>query len=232
MNFGRALKWNSSKLRSMIFFLLFYLFLSVYVDLRLLYYVTGATAGISGFPCEWSYLFKTLSLPGGLVKYVSVFLTQFFMFRWIGPVVVVLQAWAIALCIDRIIGKCNGKWFGWVRYVPGIVILFFCTSYVYHFETTMAMLVVLGLFNLYITVRREKWRTSLIWFTVLMVIAYSFAAAGSLLFVAMCGIYPPAILAIIAAVSSSLTAKRLILMSGFSCSKISQICRCMFRYSG
>ncbi len=193
MNFGRALWRNGNKLRSMIFFLLFYLFLSVYVDLRLLYYVTGATAGISGFPCEWSYLFETLSLPGGLVRYVSVFLTQFFMFQWIGPVVVVLQAWTIALCIDRIVEKCDGKWFGWVRYVPAIVILFFYTSYVYHFETTMAMLVVLGLFNLYITVSSEKWQTSLVWFIVLMVIAYYFAAAGSLLFVVMCGIYELAV---------------------------------------
>jgi hypothetical protein len=184
---------NGSKLRGMIFFLLFYLFLSVYVDLRLLYYVTGATAGISGFPCEWSYLFETLSLPGGLVRYVSVFLTQFFMFQWIGPVVVVLQAWAIALCIDRIVEKCDGKWFGWVRYVPGIVILFFYTSYVYHFETTMAMLVVLGLFNLYITVDSKRWQTSLVWFVVLMVIAYYFAAAGSLLLVVMCVAYELAV---------------------------------------
>jgi hypothetical protein len=189
MNFGRTLWRNGSKLRGMIFFLLFYLFLSVYVDLRLLYYVTGATVGISGFGCEWSYLFETLSLPGGLVRYVSVFLTQFFMFQWIGPVVVVLQGWGIALCIDRIVEKCDGKWFGWVRYVPGIVILFFYTSYVYHFETTMAMLVVLGLFNLYITVSSERWQASLVWFVVLMVIAYYFAAAGSLLFVVMCGIY-------------------------------------------
>jgi len=189
MNFGKTLWQNASKLRSTMFFLLFYLFLSVYVDLRLLYYVTGATAGISGFPCEWSYLFETLSLPGGLVRYISVFLTQFFMFRWIGPVVVVLQVWVIALCIDRIVKNCDGKWFGWVRYVPGIVILFFYTSYVYHFETTMAMLVVFGLFNLYITVSSEKWQTSLVWFVVLIVISYYFAAAGSLLFVVLCSIY-------------------------------------------
>jgi hypothetical protein len=77
--------------------------------------------------------------------------------------------------------------------VPGIVILFFYMSYVYHFETTMAMLVVLGLFNLYITVSSEKWQASLVWFVVLMVIAYYFAAAGSLLFVVMCGIYELAV---------------------------------------
>ena len=115
------------------------------------------------------------------------------MFRWIGPVVVVLQAWVIALCIDRIVKKCEGKWFGWIRYVPGIVIIFFYTSYVYHFETTMAMLVVLGLFNLYMAVSSEKWQTLLVWFVVLMVIAYYFAAAGSLLFVVMCGIYELAV---------------------------------------
>jgi hypothetical protein len=111
------------------------------------------------------------------------------MFQWIGPVVVVLQAWGIALCFDSIVKKCDGKWFGWVRYVPGIVILFFYTSYVYHFETAMAMLVVLGLFNLYIRISSEKWKTSLVWFVVLMVIAYNFAAAGSLLFVVLCSIY-------------------------------------------
>ena len=193
MNSQRTALWNGGKLRSLLFFLLFYLFLGVYVDLRLLYYVTGATVGISGFPCEWSYLFETLSQPGGPVRYVSLFLTQFFMFRWLGPVVVVLQAWAIALCIDRIVVGCDRKWFGWVRYVPAIVILFFYTSYVYHFETTMAMLVVLVLFNLYMTIHSEKWQASLAEFVVLTVIAYHLAAAGSLLFVVMCGIYELAI---------------------------------------
>ena len=115
------------------------------------------------------------------------------MFRWIGPIVVVLQAWAIALCIDRIVRKCDGKWFGWVRYVPAILILFFYASYVYHFETTMAMLVVLGFFNVYITTRSEKWWTSPAVFVVLMTIAYYFAAAGSLLFAVMCGIYELAV---------------------------------------
>ncbi len=185
--------WNSSALRSLIFFLLFYLFLGVYVDLRLLYHVTGATVGISGFPCEWTYFQEALSLPGGFVRYVSLFLTQFFMFRWIGPVVVVLQVWVIALFIDRIVEKCNRKWFGWARYVPAIVILFFYTGYVYHFETTMAILVVLGLFNVYITIQREKWQTSLAGFIVLLIIAYYLAGAGSLLFTAMCVIYELAV---------------------------------------
>jgi hypothetical protein len=115
------------------------------------------------------------------------------MFRWIGPVVVILQAWGIALCIDMIVEKCGGKWFGCMRYAPGIVILFFYTSYVYHFETTMAMLVVLGLFNLYIRINSQKWQRSLVWFAVLMVFAYYVAAAGSLLFLIMCGIYEIAI---------------------------------------
>ncbi len=185
--------WNSSILRSLIFFLLFYLFLGVYVDLRLLYSVTGATVGISGFPCEWSYFKEALSLPGGFVRYTSLFLTQFFIFRWIGPVVVVFQAWFVALCIDRIVEKCNGKWLGWVRYMPAIVIVFFYTSYVYHFETTMAVLVVLGLFNVYITIHHEKWQTSLAGCTILMVIAYYLAAAASLLFAVMCGIYELAV---------------------------------------
>ena len=193
MNLGTIVRRNGGALRSMTFFLLFYLFLGVYVDLRLLYYVTGATAGISGFPCEWSYLCEALSRPGGPVRYISVFLTQFFMFRWIGPAVVVLQAWAIALCIDRIVARCNGKWFGWVRYVPGIVILFLYTSYVYHFETTMAMLIALALFNVYIAIRGVTWQTSLPWFVVLMVLAYYLAAAGSLLFATMCGTYELAV---------------------------------------
>jgi hypothetical protein len=189
MSFQKTTLWNGNKLRSLIFFSLYYLFLSIYVDLRLLYHVTGATVGISGFPCEWSYFLETLSLPGGLVKYVSLFLTQFFMFHWIGPVVVVLQAWAMALCIDGIVAKGNGKWFGWLRYVPAIIILFFYTSYAYHFETTMAILVALGLFNLYIIPNDEKWQTSLARFITLMVIAYYLAATGSILFAVMCGIY-------------------------------------------
>ena len=115
------------------------------------------------------------------------------MFRWIGPVVVVLQTWGIALCIDRIVEKCNGKWFGWVRYVPAVVILFFYTSYVYHFEVTMAILVVLGLFNLYISICSNKWQTSLAEFIMLMVITYYLAAAASLLFAVMCGIYELAV---------------------------------------
>jgi len=132
---------------------------------------------------------ETLALPGAGVRYVSVFLTQFFMFRWIGPVVVVLQAWGIALCIDRIVARCHGKGFGWVRYVPGIMILFFYTGYAYHFEAAMALLLVLGLFNLYVAINSEKQQVLLVCFVILMLVAYYLAAAGSLLFGLMCGIY-------------------------------------------
>jgi len=106
---------------------------------------------------------------------------------------VVLQAWAIALSVDAIVQKCQGQWLRCVRYVPGIVILLFYTSYAYHFETTMAMLVVLGLFNLYLTVAAAKWPTSLLCFAVLAVLAYYLAAAAGLLFVVMGGMYELAV---------------------------------------
>ena len=189
VDFERMVRWRGDTWRSVIFFLLLYLFLSVYVDVRLLHYVTGATVGVSGFPCTWSYLAETLSRPGGAVRYVSAFLSQWFMFRWIGPVVVVLPAWAIALCIDRILNRCHGDGLKWVRYVPAVVILFFYTGYAYHLEPTIALLVVLALFSLYLTVRRESRRASLAWFVALMVVAYYLAAAASLLFAVLCAIY-------------------------------------------
>jgi len=177
--------------RSLIFFVLFYLYLWLGVDLRLIY---GCTEIITNFPVfykGWVFFRDFLSHPGGLVEYTGAFLSQFFYVDWAGALVVTIQAWLMSVCIGCILKAVNLSRLRWLRFVPPILLLITYTQYTYHFITTMAFLVVLVFVYLYL--RTIPFLTSntgrLIVFLVLSVILYTIAAGVYLLFVLLCAMY-------------------------------------------
>lgn len=79
-------------IRSVIFFLLFYLYFWLVVDLRLLYEGGGVITNFPAFFTGWTFFRGFLSRPGGLVEYLSALLSQLFYYSWAGALVVTLQA--------------------------------------------------------------------------------------------------------------------------------------------
>jgi hypothetical protein len=175
--------------RSFLFFILFYLYLWLGVDLRLIYHGGGTIANFPSFFRGWTFFQEFTSYPGGLIEYLSAFLSQFFYIAWAGALIVTLQVWLICVCIEYFLKAVNAPQLLWLRFVPPILLLTTYTQYTYHFLTTMALLAVLLFVCLHIRISPKSRPLSLLVFVVLSIILYTIAGAAYLLFAVLCAIY-------------------------------------------
>ena len=175
--------------RSLVFFILFYLYLWLEVDLRLMYHGGGMIRNFPPFFRGWEFFHRFTSYPGGPVEYLSAFLSQFFHYSWAGALVVTLQTWLICLCIDVIISAVNGARYYWIRFAPPILMLILYNQYVFYFPTIMALLVSLAFVCLYLRITPRGKILDLIVFIVLSVVLYTLAGGAYLHFAALCAAY-------------------------------------------
>jgi len=177
--------------RSFIFFALFYLYLWLCVDLRLMYYGAGVITNFQVFYKGWTFFITFLSHPGGPLEYLSAFLSQLFYYSWAGALVVTVQAWLLSVCIDYLSKATNLPRIRWMRFIPPILLLILYTRYAYHFATTLAFLTALLLACLYLkmALSRTTIFSHLGTFLSLSVILYYLAGGAFLLFAVVCAIY-------------------------------------------
>ncbi|MHC4426687.1 MAG: DUF6057 family protein [Planctomycetota bacterium] len=180
-----------SFLRSFICFALFYLYLWLVVDLRLIY---GGCEVITNFPAffkGWMFLRNFLSHPGGPIEYIGAFLSQLFYIGWAGALVVTMQAWLMSACTSHIFKAINLSGLHWLRFVPPILLLITYTQYTYHFVTTMAFLTALLFACLYLraTLSLASNHCRLAVLLVLSIVLYCIAGGAYLLFAVLCAIY-------------------------------------------
>jgi len=91
------------QIRSLLFFVLFYLYLWLEVDTRLIYHGAGVITNFPSFYRGWAFFQTFTSYPGGPVEYLSALLSQLFYYSWLGALVVTIQAWLICLCIGYLL---------------------------------------------------------------------------------------------------------------------------------
>jgi len=180
---------NTGKtIRSFLFFIIFFLYFWVEVDLRLIYHTAGQFTYFPVFFRGWDFFREFLSHPGGLVEYLSGFLAQFLFFSFTGAVVVTLLAWLLCLCTDKIIKAIDAPAFSCIRFVPPILILIIYGQYVHFFVTTVGALTALLFVNLHLKIRTETKFTVLV-LLLESVFLYYIAGGAFLLFAATCAIY-------------------------------------------
>ncbi len=176
-------------LRSLVFFVLFYLYLLLDVEPRFIYHGSGFITNFPVFYRDWVFFAKFMTYPGGLIEYASAFLAQFFYYNWTGSLVITLQAWLICVCIDNILRAVNGGRLYLVRYLAPLFLLVIYTQYTYYFNLTIGLLTGLVFICLYQKIRPEKPPLRLAVFLVLSVILYYLAGGPYILFAVFCGIY-------------------------------------------
>jgi hypothetical protein len=173
----------------LLFFLLYFLYLWLAVDLRLIYHNGGAILNFPVFYLEWEYFRQTVFWPGGLVGYISAFLAQFFYIGWAGALVATVQAWLLWLCIGAIIRIASGRKLMWVSFAAPIFILLLYCRYIYQFGVMMGLLTALGFVSLYLKIPVKSKLSALLAFLVLSIILYAVAGGAAILFVVICGFY-------------------------------------------
>jgi len=178
-------------LQSFLFFILFYLYLWLYVDLRLMYHGAGIITNFPVFYKGWTFFLPFLSYPGGPVEYISAFLSQLFYYSWAGALVITVQAWLLSVCVDYLLKAANLPRIRWICFILPILLLVLYTRYAYYFATTMALLTALliACLHLKMTLSRTTTLSYLSTFLCLSVILYYLAGGAFLLFAVVCAIY-------------------------------------------
>ena len=177
------------QIRNLLFFVLFFLYLWLSVDTRLVYHGGGMVPNFPVFFRGWEFFRQSIPYPGGLVQYSSAFLSQFFYIGWAGALIVALQAWLICLCVDYFLKVIAASRLRWLRFVPPVLLLIAYTRYAYHFVTTTAFLVSLLSVCLYLKAAPNNNLRRFIVFLIFSVVTYPIAGGAYLLFALLCAIY-------------------------------------------
>ena len=182
-------KNRGGMLRSLLFFVAFYLYLWLFIDLRLIYHGGGVITNFPAFFRGWAFFRQFTLYPGGPVEYISAFLAQLFHYSWAGALVVTLQTWLIAVCTDCLLRAAGARLLRGIRFVPAILLLVLYNRYTYHFASTTALLTALVGAYLYVRVSSARKLLSVAAFVVLSVVLYYLAGGGYLLFAIICVTY-------------------------------------------
>jgi len=178
----------AQKICCLIFFALFFLYLWIKVDLRLIYHGGGVVKNFPVFYLDWNFFREHLLYPGGLAEYLTAFLAQLWYISWAGALVATLTAWLIFVFTDKIFKLINLTYLHLISYAGPILLLSIYTRYVYHFDTAVSLLISLGFVVLYLKITSEQQPRRLSVFLVLSVILYYLGGRSYPLFAISCGI--------------------------------------------
>jgi hypothetical protein len=174
--------------RSLIFFVWFYLYLWLGVDVRLIYN-SGAIANFPIFYRDWQFFYQVTSYPSGPVEYLSAFLSQFFYYSWAGAIVITLQAWLIWAVGRYFLKAINLSYLRWLCFILPILLLALYAQYTFALVTTTTLLAAILFVCLYLKFISENKLFRLMTFLTLSVILYYISGGSYLLFAALCAAY-------------------------------------------
>ena len=175
-------------IRFAIFFILFYLYLWLRIDPGLLYHGHGMVP----FPVFYrgeEFFRGFLFYPGGLTKYISALLYQFFYFPPLGSLIITVVAAAICLATGKFITAMGNTRFRAVIYVPAILILMVYNQYYHCLPANLGLLVSLFFLWIYLMRARLGAVPRVAVFLVSSAILYYAAGGAYLLYAALCAIY-------------------------------------------
>jgi hypothetical protein len=174
---------------NMLFFLLYFLFLWLTVDLRLIYQGGGIFADFPVFYRGWEFFSQTVSQAGGLLKYVNCFLAQLFCIGWLGALIAAAQAWLLWVCSTAILKIAVDRPIRWVGFAIVILLLVLYCNYIYPLPAAMGTLTAFAFAYLYLRLTSKKARTSIPFFIILSIILFVIAGAACFLFAIICAAY-------------------------------------------
>ena len=174
-----------------LFFLLFYLYVWLVIDPRLIHHSLGVLIPYYPFffSTEWAFFEEHLARPGGLAEYGARFLSQLYCFGWAGALIVTAAALSTCLSTD-VLTRLSGRPRGMVvRYVPAVLLLVLCGGYTQPLNSILSLLGALGCFMLYLRLAPRGAVKRLAVVVAACVALYHVAGSGSLLFPALVAIY-------------------------------------------
>ena len=171
-----------------IFFLLYFLYVWLVIDPRLIYHTTSIFLPIS-FSLGWSFFQETVSQPGGLIAYIARGLTQWYSIGWVGAFITTTTAWSACKGIDVMTNAAGRPRSLVVRYVPAVLLLVIWNSYSHPLEPLLSVLTVLACFSVYLAAAKQSGPRTLAVHLVICVVLYVVTGAGCFLYVPIVLVY-------------------------------------------
>lgn len=172
-------------------FLLFYLYVWLVIDPRLILHNLGIRVPYHpfSFSSGWPFFREHLVRSGGLAEYGERFLSQFHCFGWAGSLIITIAALLACLCTD-VFARCAGGSRGMVlRYVPGVVLLAMYGQYFHPLRSVLSLLVVLAGFVLYLRLAPRNAALRFAVFLLTWGVLYHVAGVAGLLFPVLAAVF-------------------------------------------
>ncbi len=181
---GRILRFGKG---TGLFFLLFYLYVWLVIDPRLIHHSIGIVTHYYSFSFHtgWPFFCEHLARIGGLVEYGTRLFSQFYAFGWVGALIVTAAAWCASLFTDMLSRRAGRPRGNVLRYVPAALVLEMYGTYSHPLSPILSLLVALGGFALYVRLAPRAPIKRLPVLLLACLILYHIAGAGSLLFPVM-----------------------------------------------
>ncbi len=174
-----------------IFFLLFYLYVWLVLDTRLVHHAIGIVTPYHAlaFTTGWAVFHDCVSRPGGLVEYLARFVSPFYGVGWLGAAILTGLAWCTSAVVDalqQITGQTRGMV---IRYGPPVLLLAMHGKYDQPLTTILSLLVALALFLIYQQLALRNAVTRGVFLLALSGAAYIIAGPKGLWFPILAAVY-------------------------------------------
>jgi len=141
------------------------------------------------FPIDAGFFGEFLERPGGIVDYLTAFLSVTLAIDWLGSLVFTALAALICLAARRFFNTMAGTNVGVVWLFPSLLILALLGQYLQPVELCVGLAVALWLANVYLLVGQRHDAVRLLAFLVLSVFTYLLTTGLYFAFACLCGVY-------------------------------------------
>jgi hypothetical protein len=164
-------------------FCCFFLYIWLFGNTRLIYHAFGRFVDYPSFFTGFKFLHATIAHPGGIVEYVTGFLSQFYYYPLAGAIVITITVWLTCLAVAMLVSFAGFKSLaGFIGYTPAI--FFFAMHYPcgHPLAVFVALLINLWVLVLYEKIRLQSFALRCCVFLTIFVLLYLAAGASAFLF--------------------------------------------------
>jgi len=164
-------------------FCCFFLYIWLFGDTRLIYHAFGRFVDYPAFFTGWEFFGEAIDHPGGIVEYVTGFLSQFYYYRLCGAIVVTIVVGLTCFATAMLVSFAGyNSLAGVIGYTPAIFFLAMHNKCGHPLAVFVALLINLWVLVVYEKIRLQSFALRGCCFLLMFVLLYLAAGAWALLF--------------------------------------------------
>lgn len=164
-------------------FCCFFLYIWLFGDTRLIYHAFGRFVDYPAFFTGWEFFGGAIDHPGGIVEYVTGFLSQFYYYRLGGAIVVTIVVALTCFATAMLVSFAGyNSLAGVIGYTPAIFFLAMHNKCGHPLAVFVALLINLWVLVVYEKIRLQSFAPRCCFFLVMFVLLYLVAGACAFLF--------------------------------------------------